>query len=500
MWQTPKVPSAVDSSVVRGPRRTSRSCRSRGASIAAAIFVQLLGCGGATASRIGTPEPPVGAAPLGSVQQVTWHEDRIEAATAAARERGALLVVDAWAPWCHTCLSMKREVLASPELGAYGDAIVFAAVDTDKPSSAAFVGRYAVEVWPTFFVIDPASDRVLAVHGGAASLEELRQVLDGALALKRSGGGGSFESALAEGAAAYAARKFADATAAYLRAGANAHPRASEAHLGAIRAAYEAEDFATCADVATKRLDAVTGSAMAADFTFYARQCAKKLPAGDARASLEARTVEKLRRLTEDPPASASIDDRADALAMLAEAEGEGGNAEAARAATAKRVALLDAAAAGARTPEEAAVHDYMRMRAYEDAGTPERAVAMLEERTKQTPSNYEPFARLASVLAKTDPKRAVAVWDQAIALSYGPRRVRYLEQKAELHVKLADMPGVIATRKSIVAALEALPPGQADAARLGAAKKALAAAEAEEREQLAPGPSAKGARPTGAR
>ncbi len=463
--------------------------------LSAAAALAFAGCAGTSVGDVPhVAGPAASTAPPRRVVPPVWSEDAVEIATASAREADALLLVDAWAPWCHTCLSMKREVLSSPALGAYGDRVVFAAIDTDKPSSAAFMARYAIEVWPTFFVIDPRADRVLAVHGGAASLDELRGVLDGALALRKTGGGGAFETALRDGAAAYAARRFAAASEAYQRAAAIEHPRASEAYLGAVRASFEGEDFATCANIGARRLDAVAGSAMAADFTFYARECAKKLPPGPARAALLDRTRSRLRAIASDPPRTASIDDRADALAMLGEAETEGGDAAAAKAATDARVALLDAAAASAGTPAEAAVYDYMRMRAYEDAGKPELAIAMLEQRTRETPDNYEPFARLASVLAKTDPKRSLEVWPRAVALSYGPRRVRYLEQLADVQAKLGDMPGVLAARRAVVAALEALPPGQADPARLEKAKQALAAAGKEREER--PGPADKSSLP----
>jgi len=405
--------------------------------LAAMLVAGLIGCAATPASPVATPSrsaPVVAVRPAGPP---SWSEDQVDVDRARAHTTGALLLVDAWAPWCHTCLSMKREVLSSPVLGAYEGRIVFAAIDTDKPSSDDFVSRYAVEVWPTFFVIDPTKDVVLAVHGGAASLPELQGVLDGALALRKTGGGGVFEHALQAGGAAYVARDFGTAGAAYREAAAVAHPRASEAYLGAIRSYFEGEDHGSCADVARRYLGVVSGSSMPADFAYYARACAKKLPEGDGRTDLLARALERLRAITADPPIASTVDDRADALGMLAEAEREAGNAEALRAATDRRVAILEAAVAAAKSPEEAAVHDYMRMRAYQDAGTPEKAVAMLEERTRQMPDNYEPFARLASVLAKTDPKAALVPVQRAIELSYGPRRARYLELKAEILGKM---------------------------------------------------------------
>lgn len=446
----------------------------------AAIAPVLVACGGPPplTSRL----PPGWAKPTAGIVAAappTWIEDDVAAAHARAKAEGKVLLVDAWAPWCHTCLSMKQEVLLRPELGAYSDRVIFAAADTDRPANAALVERYAIEVWPTFFVIDPASDRVLAVHGGAASLDELRGVLDGALVTRASRTPDPFTAALAEGAAAYAARRFDEAGAAYERAGAMKHPRASEALLGAIRARKKAGDVEGCVAVADLGIERVHGAAMAADFTYYVRACAKELPPGPRRAALEDRARRRLRAITADPPPGATVDDRADALSMLAAAEKDAGDEAASRAAIAARVALLDDAAGRAKTPREAAAFDAMRAWAYQDAGRPEDAVRLLEERTRQLPDDYEAYARLAQVLTAVDPARAVTPLRRAIDLSYGPRRVRYLEQEVELHAKLGDAPSRLAALRRLVEAHRDLAPGHADAGRRAKAEAQLAEAEA---------------------
>ena len=173
------------------------------------------------------------------------------------------------------------------------------------------------------------------------------------------------------------------------------------------------------------------------------------------------------------------MDDRADALSMLATAEKEAGDEAASRAAIEARVRLLDEAASRARTPREAAAFDAMRAWAYQDAGRPEEAVRMLEERTRQLPDDYEAYARLAQVLTALDPPRAVAPLRRAIDLAYGPRRVRYLEQEVELHAKLGDAPSRVAALRRLVEAHRALAPGHADAAKRAKAEAQLAEAEA---------------------
>src|SRR5687768_4820586 len=72
-----------------------------------------------------TPAATTAAAATGPVR---FLEDDVDGAMARARSEGKAVFVDVWAPWCHTCLSMKTTVLADPALGAYRDRVVFVAI------------------------------------------------------------------------------------------------------------------------------------------------------------------------------------------------------------------------------------------------------------------------------------------------------------------------------------------------------------------------------------
>jgi thiol:disulfide interchange protein len=131
----------------------------------------------------GGPGDPCGKAhPEGSMV-MPWIADDLASALACARQRGVPVVVDEWAPWCHTCLSMQSTVFTDPSFKGDVDRFVFARLDTDKPANAEAVAKYPPSAWPTFYVIgeDRASgrtDAVLARFVGAASLAQFHAFLD----------------------------------------------------------------------------------------------------------------------------------------------------------------------------------------------------------------------------------------------------------------------------------------------------------------------------------
>ncbi len=102
-----------------------------------------------------------------------WLSDDVPAAMAQAKRDKKLVFVDAWAKWCHTCLSMKHYVFTQPALAPLAELAVFVEVDTDRDENAAFVDKYAIDVWPTFFVIEPESGDILGYWPGAGSVKEM---------------------------------------------------------------------------------------------------------------------------------------------------------------------------------------------------------------------------------------------------------------------------------------------------------------------------------------
>jgi thiol-disulfide isomerase/thioredoxin len=473
------------------PRRDPRYGIGPMRRLTVSCLLSLSACGGVAMPEAPAPRPSAAhaseAAPPAPPRFV---ENDLDAALAEARAGSKLVLVDGWAPWCHTCLSMHHEVLTRPELGRLADRYVFASIDTDRPESTRFVERYAQKVWPTFFVIDPSDGAVLAMHGGGASLEQMLSFLEHASLRDESPG----TAALRAAHASFAAREHAAAAKHYREAAALiGEGRRAEALLGAMRASLAAKEHEACVELGRAELRELAGGSLPGDFAYYLSRCAEGLEPGTARDETLALVEQRLRELVASPSRGASVDDRADVAAMLADALRKRGQADEARAVEELRLGWLEVAAREATSPEAAAVHDYARLNAYLALGRSSEAIAMLEERTRQLPDRYEPHARLAQALeASGSPERALASLDRAIALSYGPRKLGYLAKRVRIHQALLGAGTSIEARaKRIVEGLEralrdelaawaALPEAQRDAARIAVVEAKLAEIEAE--------------------
>jgi tetratricopeptide (TPR) repeat protein len=429
------------------------------------------------------PAPSTQRTPPADSPPLAFIEDDLPAAVARARAEKKALFVDAWAPWCHTCLSMKSYVLVDPSLRPLAERVVFAAIDTDRPESAGFLERHKMSFWPTFFVIDPARDEVLAYWPGAASARELKALVEDALVvMDASAPAGDPRRLLAQASSARAAGEHKRAIGLYdeiLGKTDASFARRDDAIVGKLYALAGSGDAPACARFGEENVAKVRGSAAPADFASTLLSCASKLPKGAAQDSARRAAIARLEELVQKPPAESSVDDRADALSILASGLSDRGDAEGARAAHEKRLALMEKAAAEAKTPEMAATYDYGRAVSYVALGRPEEAVRMLEQREKEMPKSYDPPARLAGVLFRMGRlEEALRANGRALALAYGPRRLGYLKLRAEIQGKMGDRAAQIATLREEVAGYEALARGQASETALADARRRLAETE----------------------
>lgn len=417
-----------------------------------------------------------------------WIQDDLPSALACARQRKVPVVIDEWAPWCHTCLSMQSTVFTDASLAPDVDRFVFAALDTDKEVNAAAIAKYPPSAWPTFYVIGQdattgAQDAVLARFVGAASVAQFHAFLDAGVKAQQGGAAGA-DAHLLGAERALAVKDLAtgeqELAAALAQAPAD-WPRRPDALTSLITTKRRRKDFAGCLGVADKSMDDTGKAAAATDFIVSAMLCADELKADPAAApriqKLRERAAARLARLVADARAPLSIDDRSDALANLRDILDALGKHAEARTTAENQRALLDDAAAKAPTPMAAMTYNWQRCEVYAYLGVPLEIVPALEKSAADLPHEYDPRARLGWIYLKADKLPAAAKWtDEALRMVYGPRKARVLGQRVEIAHKQHDTAAEKRFTQETVRLWESLPEGQANPESLAKAREALAA------------------------
>jgi thiol-disulfide isomerase/thioredoxin len=398
-----------------------------------------------------------------------WLADDYPAALAAARAADVPLVIDLWAPWCHSCRSMQHTVLAADGLRAVAPRFVWLSMNTDTPAAAATTTRFPQSAWPTFLVVDPFTETVQARHVGTASPEIFAAFLTegerafvevrgraGALGPKdprrhmRTGDHAALAGDPAAAATAYAAA---------LKVGGARWPGRAAARVSLAGALAAAKRFDACVELGLETSVAPADGPSAADFVSLTLDCADQRPATDPRAerqklALRRAAIETLTRITDDAKAPLSPDDRADALRMLREVHTALGETEAARGVAERARTLLDAAFEGAGSPAYAATFNMALVDVYTFLGRGEALVPRLTANVAALPGEYDPPYRLAQLhLALKQPDAARAPAEQALARVQGPRTVRVLELLRKVHLARGDAAAVSAIDARLAAA-----------------------------------------------
>jgi thioredoxin-like negative regulator of GroEL len=438
-----------------------------------------------------TTDDPCAKAHAEGREVMPWIRDDLPAALACAKARKVPVVIDLWAPWCHTCLSMQSTVFTDPSFKPLVERFVFAALDTDKDVNADAVAKFPPSAWPTFYVIgeDRASgrpDAVLARFVGAASTAQFHAFLEAGLKAQQGGAAGA-DAHLLSAERATAVKDFQTAEQELVAALAQAPadwPRRPDALTSLLSARRKLKDFTGCLDVAEKSMDDTGNAAAATDFIVSAMICAGELGSDASQAArikkLRERAAARLGKLVADPEAPLSVDDRSDALANLRELLDALGKPAEARATAEKQRALLDDAAAKAPTPMAAMTFNWQRCEVYVYLGKPLEMVPALEKSIADLPTEYDPPARLGWIYLKAGKLPEAAKWtDAALRLAYGPRKARVLAQRAEIAVKQGDAAAEKRVRQDLVKLWETMPAGQANPEALAKAKEALAALDA---------------------
>ncbi|MBI4509677.1 MAG: thioredoxin family protein [Deltaproteobacteria bacterium] len=395
---------------------------------------------GTSCSRSSAPAKAVGSA---QPRKIEWIEDDPKRALSDARSAKRPLFVETWATWCHTCLSMRSFVFTDPGLLQVAERFTWLAVDADKPQNAELLAKFPVSAYPTFLVVDPALESVVARWVGSASMDQILAFLKDSerqvqLAHSAELPAGDPLALLLRGYRAVQAEKHEEAAthfAAALDAAPPGWSRRSDALIARIEALEKSGNASACVDFGLQAMEQAGRSASAVDLAFYAMECASKLQGGDPRLSvLRKLALPRVEEIAADGEAPLSADDRGEALALVMELKEQLGDKAGARAAAEKRLALLEKAAAAAPDETARSTFNWARANTYLVLEKPEEAIRMLTASEAALPRDFNPPHQLARVLFKLGRHdEAVAAVDRALAKAYGPRKGTVLGLKADI-------------------------------------------------------------------
>jgi thioredoxin-like negative regulator of GroEL len=439
----------------------------RQSAVVAALALALGGCAGSGTEQ--APPPRVAQASGDAHGEVLpFLHDDFPRALAKAKEEKKPLFVDTWAPWCHTCLSMRAYVLTDPSLAPLASEFVWLSIDTEKDENASFVSRFHNEAWPTLWVLDPQTEQPLLKWAGSATAPELRELLTAVRAPGQSEVTVAFLRANHEVARGEVDAAIHDLRSALSAAG-DAHPQRARI-LEALADVLSARDKAACADLALHEGAAMSPGTSRATVLSMGLLCAVDGKLTGPAASLEAAALAAAR----DPDPRTLADDRSALYEAVVEAREAASDTAGERRVGAEWASFLEREAAKATTNEARAVFDAHRLEAYIAMGEPARAVPMLSESERQFPSDYNPPARLAKAYLETkELDLAKAAIDRAAARVYGPRSMRVFDLAADIAKARGDGPGERAALEQALARTEraVLSPGQTKL-RAGIAKR----------------------------
>jgi len=375
---------------------------------------------------------------------------------------------------------MRAYVFTDGALTRHAGQFVWLSIDTENKKNAAFVEKYPIKAWPSFYVIDASREKIALRWVGGATVAELDKLFaEGAHA---GSGKPAADPALARADALYSEGRYAESIPSY-QAALKSLPKGSASHTRAIESllfSYSVADRpADCAALARESLASLRHTPAAAFLAGGGLDCALQLPPeAPGRAASVASLEKDALALLADPKLPLAADDRSALYGSLFDAREDAKDAAGARKLAHEWVADMDAAAAAAKTPEQWTALDPNRYSAYKAAGEIEKAIPMLEKSEKYFPNDYNPPARLASAyLSLKRYDEALAAADRALALVYGPRKLRVLATKAEIYKGMGNSEAERRTVEEALAYAEALPPGQKSESAVASLKKRLGSA-----------------------
>jgi tetratricopeptide (TPR) repeat protein len=155
-------------------------------------------------------------------------------------------------------------------------------------------------------------------------------------------------------------------------------------------------------------------------------------------------------------------DDRSGLYGILVDARDRQHDEAGGRIVAVRWLDWLDEQARNAPSAEARAALDGYRVSAALRAESPERALAPIQTSERDLPDDYNPPARLATILRELGRyDEAIAASDRALLKVYGPRKLTVLDARATILEKKGDLAGARAALEQALAYAATLPPVQ---------------------------------------
>jgi len=374
---------------------------------------------------------------------------------------------------------MRANVFTDKALERYAGQFVWLSIDTENSTNANFLAKYPINVWPTLLVIDPKKEQIALRYAGGATVPQLTKLLSDGAKLSGTSGQSASDKLLVEADRLAVEKKNAEAANLYLKAISGAPKswtRLGRAAESFTFTALMAHDNERCADEALKLLPRLKGTISSMNVAANGLSCATELEEANARRTQLIEQLETAtREILGDPKITLSGDDRSGLYETLVSAREAVNDEPGAQKAREQWASFLEHEAAQAKTAEQRAVYDSHRVSAYMALNTPEKAIPMLEQSERDFPRDYNPPARLG-LIYKTMKKwdEAIAAYDRALKLAYGPRKISIMRGRADSLAGKGDKEAAREAMQQTIAYAKSLPGSQVNANTIASLEKHL--------------------------
>jgi tetratricopeptide (TPR) repeat protein len=359
---------------------------------------------------------------------------------------------------------MQAYVYTDKSLERQAGRFVWLSINTEDATNADFLAKYRISALPTLLVLDAKGDGVLMRYVGGANAKQLGKMLDDA----RAKSAGAEDALLASADKLAAQGRQEEASKLYAQALDSApknwkrRTRTAESLVVALSLSGQTEE---CAKRAVALLPSTRGTVSGANIAATGLGCATELEKTDWIEPLRAAS----RAALDDAKLDISADDRSGIyISLIGAAKGDEE-----KQLKEEWASFLERSAAAAKTPQQRTVYDSHRVTAYMELGTPEKAIAMLEQSERDFPKDYNPPSRLAlayRAMKKYDD--ALAASDRALKLVYGPRKIVVLRARADIYVAMGDKAAAKKTIDEAIAYAKSLPQAQRSERTIAALEK----------------------------